>query len=413
MLRKSISICIILICLMVTGSFANTTGTVYLNTNKEIVEIGEEIEITINIENIKTAAFTSELNFDDTKFEYISGTENTNVIGNRVISVWFDQFGGKQAKTGELIKLKFKAKAEGIANFVVSGQFYSENGQLIETDFRELQVEVGKKENKLTSDEQGTDTNKSNAVLKSLRVDIEGIVPTFAQDVKQYYLNIQNTINDIDVLAVAENPNSSIEITGNTNLKDGINVISIKVISEDKTQENIYNINVTKTANLDTANTNLETLAIENVLLNPPFDNTITHYNIEVSNSTTQLNILAVPENENASTSISGNNDLKEGNNQIVVSVTASNGFTKKDFIINTYKRNVQEEEQFINEQEKQQEKLEEAYEIEQTSKVEENISEEISNNNKWYIIGGIIVSIIIISIIVIIYFKKKKSGNK
>ena len=411
MLRKIMNICIILICLMITKSFANTTGTVYLNTNKEIVEIGEEIEVTINIENIKTAAFTAYLNFDDTKFEYISGTENTNVIGNRVISVWFDQLGGKQAKTGELIKLKFKAKANGLANFVVSGQFYSENGQLIETDFKELQVEVGKKETKLTSDEQGTDTNKSNADLKSLRVDIEGIVPTFAQDVKQYYLNIRNTINNVDVLAVAENPKSSIEITGNTNLKDGLNVISIKVVSEDKTQENIYNINVTKTANLDTANTNLETLAIENVLLNPPFDNTITHYDIEISNSTTQLNILAVPENENASTSISGNNDLKEGNNQIVISVTASNGFTKKDFIINAYKRNVQEEEQFINEQEMQQEKLEEAYEIEQTFKVEENISEE-ANNNKWYIIGGIIVTIIVISIIGIIYFKKKKSGN-
>ena len=383
MLRKIMNICIILICLMITKSFANTTGTVYLNANKEIVEIGEEIEVTINIENIKTAAFTAYLNFDDTKFEYISGTENTNVIGNRVISVWFDQLGGKQAKTGELIKLKFKAKANGLANFVVSGQFYSENGQLIETDFKELQVEVGKKETKLTSDEQGTDTNKSNADLKSLRVDIEGIVPTFDKNVKQYYLNVQNTINNLDVLAIAENPNSSIEIIGNTNLKDGLNVISIKVVSEDKTQENIYNINVTKTANLDTANTNLETLAIENVLLNPPFDNTITHYNIEISNLTTQLNILAVPENENASTSISGNNDLKEGNNQIVISVTASNGFTKKDFIINAYKRNVQEEEQFINEQEMQQEKLEEAYDIEQTSKLEENISEE-ANNNKW-----------------------------
>lgn len=411
MLRKIVNICIILICLMITKSFANTTGTVYLNTNKEIVEIGEEIEVTINIENIKTAAFTAYLNFDNTKFEYISGTENTNVIGNRVITLWFDQLGGKQAKTGELIKLKFKAKANGLANFVISGQFYSENGQLIETDFKELQVEVGKKETKLTSDEQGTDTNKSNADLKSLRVDIEGIVPTFDKNVKQYYLNIQNTINNIDVLAVAENPKSSIEITGNTNLKDGLNVISIKVVSEDKTQENIYNINVTKTANLDTANTNLETLAIENVLLNPPFDNTITHYDIEISNSTTQLNILAVPENENASTSISGNNDLKEGNNQIVISVTASNGFTKKYFIINAYKRNVQEEEQFINEQEMQQEKLEEAYDIEQTSKVEENISEE-ANNNKWYIIGGIIVTIIVISIIGIIYFKKKKSGN-
>ncbi len=412
MLRKIINICIISICLMITTSFANTTGTVYLDTNKEVVEIGEEIEVTINLENIKTAAFTAYLNFDDTIFEYVSGTENTNVIGNRVISVWFDQLGGKQAKTGELIKLKFKAKANGLADFIVSGEFYSENGQLIETDFKEIQVQVGKKENKLPSDEQGTNANKSNADLKSLRVDTEGIIPTFDKNVKQYYLNVQNTINNIDVLAIAENPNSSIEITGNTDLKNGLNVISIKVVSEDKTQENIYNINVTKTANLDTANTNLETLAIENVLLNPPFDNTITHYDIEISNSTTQLNILAVPENENASTSISGNNDLKEGNNQILISVTASNGFTKKDFVINAYKRNIQEEEQFINEQEMQQEKLEEAYEIEQTSKVEENILEE-TNNTKWYIIGGIIATIIIITIVGIIYFKKKKSGNK
>lgn len=412
MLRKIINICIISICLMITTSFANTTGTVYLDTNKEVVEIGEEIEVTINLENIKTAAFTAYLNFDDTIFEYVSGTENTNVIGNRVISVWFDQLGGKQAKTGELIKLKFKAKANGLADFIVSGEFYSENGQLIETDFKEIQVQVGKKENKLPSDEQGTNANKSNADLKSLRVDTEGIIPTFDKNVKQYYLNVQNTINNIDVLAIAENPNSSIEITGNTDLKNGLNVISIKVVSEDKTQENIYNINVTKTANLDTANTNLETLAIENVLLNPPFDNTITHYDIEISNSTTQLNILAVPENENASTSISGNNDLKEGNNQILISVTASNGFTKKDFVINAYKRNIQEEEQFINEQEMQQEKLEEAYEIEQTSKVEENILEE-TNNTKWYIIGEIIATIIIITIVGIIYFKKKKSGNK
>ena len=198
MLRKIVSICIIIMFLMITTSFANTTGTVYLNASRDIVQIGDEIEVTINIENVKTSAFTAYLNFDDTKFEYISGTENTNVVGNRVITVWFDKFGGKEAKTGELVKIKFKAKADGLANFIVSGQYYSENGQLIDTNFKELQVQVGNKENKLALEEQGTDTNKSNAYLKSLRTDGEGIVPTFDKHIKQYYLNVTNTINAID-----------------------------------------------------------------------------------------------------------------------------------------------------------------------------------------------------------------------
>ena len=41
--------------------------------------------------------------------------------------------------------------------------------------------------------------------------------------------------------------------------------------SADKTQSKVYKIYVSKTNNLELANTNLETLAIENTLLNPPF----------------------------------------------------------------------------------------------------------------------------------------------
>ena len=65
-------------------------------------------------------------------------------------------------------------------------------------------------------------------------------------------------------------------------LKIGLNSVKIKVISQDKTEEKVYELRVTKTDNLDSANTNLEILAIENYLLYPPFENSITQYTINI-----------------------------------------------------------------------------------------------------------------------------------
>ncbi len=251
-------------------SYASTTGTVYLSSNTDKIEKEEEIEISLLIENTKTAAFTSYLYFDDTKFAYVSGPENTNVVENRIIWVWYDETGGENSKSGELAKFKFKAKEEGLATFTVNGEFYSEVGQLIQTDFKEMQVQVGKNQSKL--------------------------------------------------------------------ITEAIDAI-------------------------ETANTNLEVLAIENELLNPPFDTTTTHYNLEISNETTSLNVFAVPEDEKANIQIEGKDDLKEGNNLIKITVTAQNGFSKKVYEVNVYKRNLEEENKYKQELKENQEKLEQIYE--------------------------------------------------
>lgn len=93
------------------------------------------------------------------------------------------------------------------------------------------------------------------------------------------------------------------------------------------------------------ANTNLETLAIENVLLYPAFSNSVTNYDAEVSNSTTELNILAIPEDEEAFADIVRDDVLIEGDNIITINVTAADGVTKKTFVINVYRRSKEEEE--------------------------------------------------------------------
>lgn len=304
-------------------SYCKIQGNVYLESNKDNMQIDDEVEISVNLENAKTAAFTVYLYFDDDKFEYISGPENSNKVGNYVINVWYDLDGGNSPKQGMLEKFKFKAKKEGLATFNIQGQFYNNIGQLIETDFKEKQIQVGT-----------TQAVRQNSIEEQ------------QESVQTNYLSVDNT--------------------------------------------------------------NLEILAVQNVLLNPPFDANITNYNLEISNQITSLNIFAVPENENATVEIIGKDDLKEGENLVKVIVTAQDTKSKKVYEIKAYKRNVQEEEKYIKEQEENKEKLEQIYEVQKTATQQGSSIQ----NNKSKTIYILITLIFIVAIIIIYYIKQRKNQN-
>ena len=404
-------------CCFFYYSYATNTVTVYLSSSQEIVEKDEEIEITVNIENKKTAAFDFSLYFDNSKLECLSNLENANVMDNRIVFVWYDVNGGNGAKEGELVKFKFRAKEDGLVTFSMQGEFYDEKAQLIQTEFKEKQVQIGKEESilqKQAEDEQRNHTHNSNANLQTLRLDREGLIPKFDKDVHEYYLTISNDIQDIEVLAIGENPKATIEVIGNTDLQEGLNQISIHVISEDKTQNNSYSIQVTKTANLELANTNLEILAIESVLLDPPFDISETNYKAQVSNATENINLLAVPENEQASVEVTGKDNLKEGNNLVTVIVMAPNGFTKKKYQVEVYRRNLDEEKIYQQEQTEQKNKLEEAYKIQElSSNIDGMQKQATTEQSKKYQNIAVWMILAIMSILVMIGILWKKRYKK
>lgn len=369
--------------------YASNHVAVNLETKQDVVNNGEEIEITVNVENNKIAACNFSIYFEEEKLEFISDFNeedtmtNINVIGNRLSFVWFDKLGGEGAKEGNVATFKFRAKENGIAMFTINGEFYNQKGQLIETSFKEKHVKIGKEKSNLqeqVQEEQGTNLEDSNCDLKVLRIDKEGLVPNFEKGVQEYYLMVPNNVQNIEVLAISENPNAIVEVKGNTNLRDKLNDIIVKVISSDKTLNKVYTIHVSKTDNLDLANSNLEVLAIENALLTPPFEASHTNYEIEVSNQTDTLNIFAVPEDEQANVEIMGENNLKDGSNLVTVLVKAQNGFTKKAYKINVNRRTKEKEKEYQKEKEKQKEDLENAYKIEKTSV---NINNVENQNNK------------------------------
>lgn len=414
-----ILIFIISLCYFSSVIYASNQETVYLVSSEKEVNQGEEIEITVNIENSKVAACNFSIYFEEEKFEFASdliqeeNIENLKVARDKINFVWFDKLGGKEAKEGKIASFKFRAKENGKTTFTINGEFYNTNGQLINTNFKEEQVKIGKEDNlqKQLKEEQGTNLDNNNCNLQSLRTNIQGLVPNFEKEVKEYYLTVPNDVQDLEILAVSENPNAIVEIKGNNKLKEEINDIEIKVTSADKTQSKVYIIHVSKTSNLELANTNLETLAIENALLNPPFDNLQTNYEVEVPNVTENLNILAVPENEQATIEIIGKENLKDGVNLVTVLVKAADGFTKKSYIIKVNRRNLNEEKKYQEEQEKQIEALENAYKIEKTSADITNYKLDNINkqSNKYQAIRNWIIIIFVIIVIVSLTWKIRK----
>lgn len=369
------------------------------------------------IDDTSVASLTLEIYFDMTKLEYLNKTENANFSQNRVIYTWVASNGiAKEDKTNEIAKFTFKAIQDGTASIVVTGDFYNANGDKIEIPDSSMQVEIGKIEvDDETGEQSENQVSDDNSNLKIMRVSKEGISPEFQKDIKEYYLLVDSSLKSLDITAIPENSNSTVTITGNTNLKEGLNTVEIQVQSKDKTKTSIYKIYVTKTNNPELANANLENLAVSQAMLYPPFDRNITKYSIELANDVYNLELLAIPEKINAKVQILGNDTLKIGSNVIEIVVTAENGITTKKYTLTAYRRNEEEEIKSQEEQKNQAEQLTAIIEN-TTPKEQENVTKEESekkenksNNKVIYVVFTVIIGLSALIGIFIYYYKKEK----
>ena len=392
--------------------------SVYLHVSNTEIKNGEEFSFTINLANINVAAFDIQIYFNNELLEYVSGPENTNVVGSKIMTVWYDETGGENPKQNcELVKYTFKAKEIESEYIAIQGEFYNAEGVQVQkfTDGIEI-IANQETQTEMIEISQESEVTSNNSKLKILRLNHEGITPVFSPDITEYYF-LTEDLSSLEVTAISENADANIMISGNTNFKEGLNTIVIEVSSPDKTSKTQYTISVTKTKDLEKANANLETLAIENVTLDPEFANDIYQYNAIVSNTTENLNILAIPERQNASVEITGKENLQFGNNLISIQVTAENRYTIKQYKINVYRRN--EEEQKIADEEAQMniQKVNAILEKQdrEGEKQEESENSIIENikENLWFVIIYIIFSIIIVILVIYRIKKEKIDKNK
>ena len=175
---------------------------------------------------------------------------------------------------------------------------------------------------------QKTQTKSSNSKLASLQITEGIIAPEFNRDITEYSISVPNEITALNISAVADDSTAEVEIVGNEELQVGENNIQIIVTAEDGSTTT-YNILATRADE----ELSLQSLSIyyidENgkkveLKLNPIFALNVYEYNIleKLPSTVNKLEVEAITSKENAKIEITGNEELKSGQNEISIKVT-------------------------------------------------------------------------------------------
>lgn len=91
------------------------------------------------------------------------------------------------------------------------------------------------------------DPAKAGFGLTKLEISGFKLQPQFQTDVFEYNVDLKEDLEKLEIETVATQENATVEITGNENLQDGENIITILVNSEDGQESVAYQIIVNKT----------------------------------------------------------------------------------------------------------------------------------------------------------------------
>lgn len=189
-----------------------------------------------------------------------------------------------------------------------------------------------KNENTQKTSTSTTSKKSSNANLSNLGIkpnDFSGFKPT----ITTYNVTVSEEVEEINVYATAQDSKATVSGTGKKQLENGKNTVSVVVTAEDGTSKT-YTININKSGNAkDNAKSNnqdgskgLSELKIEGLTLSPEFDTNTYEYTTKYIGEDTKLNISAVATDSKFVVEVTGNEELKEGENIITILVSDLDG---------------------------------------------------------------------------------------
>ena len=102
-------------------------------------------------------------------------------------------------------------------------------------------------------DEENSSQENVDSKLKLEKLEISKgkLSPEFNGSVTDYSLTVGSSVEKIDITAIANDENATIEIAGNEDLKEGKNIITILVRNSDDSEIVTYQIDVTKKSGID------------------------------------------------------------------------------------------------------------------------------------------------------------------
>ena len=131
-------------------------------------------------------------------------------------------------------------------------------------------------------------------------------------------VNFPSGTTDVEIVAVATDSEANVEIEGGAGLEPGPNAVTVTVTAVDEVTVKTYTLTIDVAFSSDTSLS--EFTANGQVVVNGS--------SIEVAANTTEIEVIAVPTDENSTVDITGADTLVAGQNTVTVLVTAPNGAT-------------------------------------------------------------------------------------
>ncbi|WP_295801549.1 cadherin-like beta sandwich domain-containing protein [Mucilaginibacter sp.] len=194
-------------------------------------------------------------------------------------------------------------------------------------------------------------TTTASVNLANLVLSYGTLSPAFNSSINKYTANVPNTTSGITVTPTVTQTGATVKIngiaitdgttSGNIPLKIGPNTITVIATSADGKSVNTYTIKVSR---IPFADDGLVALALNSGALSPAFTKAITNYTANVSTTTTTIHITPVTSDVVATIKVNGVDllwgatsadiPLIIGSNRVVVTVTAQDGITIKNYVV-------------------------------------------------------------------------------
>lgn len=367
---------IIMLAMFIKLPISNAAGLT-IAFSKSNVTVGETINVTVNGNGI-------------------SGKISLSVSGNATLSqnsIWVEN--SSQTVTATITgegSIRITATPEDAADSATAAPFTTAtSGTLTAT--------TSSSNNPTSNNDSNTKPaqKSSNANLSNLGIrpnDFTGFKP----GTTTYQVEVPENVTEVEVYATAQHAKASISGTGKKSLNVGANAFNVVVTAEDGTKKT-YTINVTRQGEVeeenpeDTTSEEEETeqakglaeLKIDNLSLSPAFETGVYEYQVKYIGQDTELNITTKATQEDYIVEVTGNEDLKEGENIITILVSDKDGNNVATYQV-TVNKSLVDEEAIAREEAKKQEEF-----------------------RKTVIIGSII-AVVVIAIIVFLIIRHKRN---
>lgn len=317
MMKRKILSSIVLMFLIVLGVVSVSAATFEVNPASISLYVGESAKITVSGTGVVGGPISAT-------------SSNSNVATATIDNTWIENSNSIVTVT---------AKSVGTATINVSGTVANLSNSEDETDVvKTVTITVKEKKETTPNTNETTYTKSSDNTLKALKVNVEGLSPSFNRYTYTYTLSVGNDVESLKVTASVNDSKAKYYVSGNTDLKEGDNNVFVTVTAENGSTRT-YKIIVTKAQDPEKANAYLTNIYIDGVALKEEFKRETLEYTLDdIGYNVESLNISVFPENTKATFVIEGNENLKIGENEVKIIVTAEDGKTTKEYMLKVNK---------------------------------------------------------------------------